>query len=258
MTRRWLIFSVVFLIPLLGRAFGAAGDSAPAAVFAEANAHYQSGDFEAAEQTYRRLLDRGIQNGAVFYNLGNACFKQKKVGEAIYYWEKARRMLPGDSDIRENLQFANLLIVDRIEIPEDPLPVRMITRAAHLFITARKVGPYWPLSIAANLMFAAYWLVRAPRPAFWLMTGSLAAALLMLLFASSLAWKLYKNQHQREAVIVEQKVDVRSGPGGDNITVVTVHEGVIVRVRAESSGWYQVSLPNGWNGWIPVSALKIL
>ncbi len=43
--------------------------------------------------------------------LGNACFKQRKLGEAIYYWEKARRQMPADAEVRENLQLANLLIV---------------------------------------------------------------------------------------------------------------------------------------------------
>ena len=42
-------------------------------------------------------------------------FKQKRLGEAIYYWEKARHKLPADQEIQENLELANLLIVDRIE-----------------------------------------------------------------------------------------------------------------------------------------------
>jgi hypothetical protein len=34
----------------------------------------------------------------------------------------------------------------------------------------------------------------------------------------------------------------------------TVHEGLKAEIRADRGGWLQVSLPNGWNGWIPREA----
>ena len=76
----------------------AAGPDSPTVVFERGNAYYQSGDFPAAERAYRSLLDQGVDSGSLYYNLGNSCFKQKKLGEAIYYWEKARRKLPGDAE----------------------------------------------------------------------------------------------------------------------------------------------------------------
>ena len=227
------------------------------AIFNEGNAHYQSGDFAAAEHSYRSLLDQGIDAGAVYYNLGNAAFKQKKLGEAIYYWEKASRQLPGDPDIRENLQLANLLIVDRIDIPEDPLPFRLLARIVHLFTIAQESRILLVLFVVTNVLFGVYILGRRPRLASRALMGSVAAGLLMLLFAGSLAWKAYQESHHREGVIVDPKVDVRSGPGTENIAVVTVHEGVVVQVRGESNGWYQISLHNGWNGWLPGRAVRI-
>jgi SH3-like domain-containing protein len=57
---------------------------------------------------------------------------------------------------------------------------------------------------------------------------------------------------------VEAKADIRSGPGRENVTVFTVHEGIFVRVRGEAAGWYQVSLPNGWSGWVEKDVLRVL
>lgn len=258
MSRQTSILCALASMMLMGGVCRAAGVESVHAIFDEGNAHYQSGDFEAAERSYRRLLEQGVDSGTVYYNLADACFKQKKLGEAIYYWEKARRRLPGDSDIRENLQLANLLIVDRIDIPEVPLPVRLASRVVRLLTIAQESRLVLALFIAANALFSVYLLTRKPRLAFWTLTGSLTAALLTLLFAGSLTWKVYQDAHRREGVIVEQKVDIRSGPGAENITVVTVHEGVLVRVRGESNGWYQISLPNGWNGWLPGSSIRIL
>ena len=81
----------------------------------------------------------------------------------------------------------------------------------------------------------------------------------MLIFAGShCCIRSIDRKYRRQGVIVEQNVDVRSGPGKENITVVTVHEGIVVQVRSESNGWYQISLPNGWSGWLPGSSVRIL
>jgi hypothetical protein len=29
------------------------------------------------------------------------------------------------------------------------------------------------------------------------------------------------------------------------------------RVHASANGWYQISLPNGWNGWLPQETVGI-
>lgn len=258
MNRSFVTWSLFLCVLLMGNVSAVAESVSSRTVFEEGNAHYQSGDFAAAERSYRRLLDQGIESAAVYYNLGNACFKQKRLGEAIYYWEKARRKRPGDMDIRENLQFANLLIVDRIDIPEDPLPVRILSSAVHLLTIVQESTLVQILFVTANFLFGFYRLTRKPRAAFWTLTGSLAAFLLMLLFAGSLGWKIYDAGHHRDGVIVDQKVDIRSGPSPENITVVTVHEGVMVQVRGETNGWYQISLPNGWTGWLPGRSVRVL
>ncbi len=96
------------------------------------------------------------------------------------------------------------------------------------------------------------------RAGFTLIELLVALGLLAALLACSAGWKIYQKAHRHQGIITEQKVDIRSGPGTDNITVVTVHEGMKVSIRGEANGWYQVGLPNGWNGWIPHDSLRIL
>jgi tetratricopeptide (TPR) repeat protein len=227
-------------------------------LFQEGNTHYQNGDYAAAERCYLRLLDQGMTGSSIYYNLGNACFKQKRLGEAIYYWEKARRLAPGDDDIRQNLALAGDLVVDRIPVPEDPLPGRLAMSALNLFTIAQVSWIVLALFLLGNGLVAIYLLTHKPRLAFRALTSALATAVLTILFAGSLAWKVYSDSHRKDGVIIEQKVDVRSGPGLENITVVSVHEGILVRVRDESSGWYLITLPNGWNGWLPKSSIRVL
>jgi tetratricopeptide (TPR) repeat protein len=229
-----------------------------AALFLQANTLYQNGDFDSAERLYRQTMEKGADSGALYYNLGNACFKQKKLGEAIYFWEKARRRLPGDPDIRENLELAGLLVVDRIEVPPDPLPLRWLDSALHRLTINQDSWIALILFVLANIFFAAYLRARSRRSAIYTLTLAVGAGILFMAFGCSLGWKLYEKNSRQEGVIVEQKADVRSGPGSENITVFTVHEGIQVRVRGESSGWYQISLPNGWSGWLQKNAVLVL
>jgi tetratricopeptide (TPR) repeat protein len=230
----------------------------PADTFSDANAQYQKGDFAGAERAYRQLIAGGIDSGEVYYNLANACFKQKRLGEAIYFWKKAAQRLPGDADVRENLELAKQLVVDRIQEPEDPLPVRWASAAVHRFTLSQESRAALVLFFLCNALFSIYLLTRKPRLALWSLVACLTAALFFVLVCGSLAWKVYDRANRQQGVIVAQTVELRSGPGKGYITVATVHEGMEVRVRGQAEDWFQVSLPNGWSGWLPKNAVQVL
>ena len=94
------------LLLLLGTQLHA---GAAAGQYNEANALYRAGDFAAARRMYLEVVDAGVEDARIYYNLGNACFKSGKLGEAILWYERARRLLPHDEDIEANLRFANLV-----------------------------------------------------------------------------------------------------------------------------------------------------
>ena len=239
-------------------AIGAAENESFPQLFAQANAEYQKNDFGSAEQIYRRILDSGSESGPLFYNLGNACFKQKRLGEAIWYWEKALQKMPGDQETRENLQMANLLIVDRIEEPPDPFPARMLEWFQDSLSISQETWLILILFIAVNALFSVFLLSKNNRCALRAFAGFIVLGLLFVIFGCSWSWKIYQRNHRKEGILVEQKVDVLSGPGVQNMTLFTLHEGIKVRVHDSTDGWYQISLPNGWNGWLPQRNVRVL
>jgi hypothetical protein len=228
------------------------------ALFAQAGAAYQKGDFQEAERDYRLLVEKGLRSGALYYNLGNSCFKQKKLGDAVYYWEMAKRLLPEDPDVRENLELANLLVVDRIEVPQDPLPIRWLDSAVHRLTIQQEGKILLALFIFANVLIAIFLLSGNPRLASRALIAAAAAGIIVAILGMSFGWKIYEKSHRAEGVVIEQKADARSGPGPENITVFTVHEGIVLRIRGESGGWYQISLPNGWSGWLPKDSVRAI
>ena len=56
-------------------------------------------------------------------------------------------------------------------------------------------------------------------------------------------------------MVLDDSVEVLAGPGENNASLFTVHEGLTLTVRSERPGWVQVSLPNGLNGWVPRTVL---
>lgn len=249
----------LLLIPIVAISLSAAQQPGqPESLFDQGNSSYQQGDFAAAEKYYRQVLESGFENGPLYFNLGNACFKQKKLGPAIYYWEKARLLLPSDRELRENLELANLLIVDQIDTPEDPFPVRVLRGIRDMLTIRQESRLVLSLFLATNVLFFLYIVLKSSRHAFRALIGFFIAGALTVLLAASLAWKIHDRDFRQHGIVLEQRVDVLSGPGEENITVFTVHDGIKVRIHASTDGWYQISLPNGWNGWLPQSAVGIL
>ncbi len=248
------VFLALFLSPWNLQA--APADAA--GLFAEGNSEYQAGNYESAERLYLQVLGSGYDGSVLYFNLGNACFKQKRLGDAIYYWEKAQEKRPADREIRENLELANLLIVDRIEASANPFPIRVLTGISGLLTITQATWFVLALFVAANILLSLYLLLNTRRNSYRALLGCLVISILFVVFACSLAWRIYERDFRKKGIVVEQKVDVLSGPGPENIAVFTIHEGIKVRVHGSNSGWYQISLPNGWSGWLKQSSLRIL
>jgi tetratricopeptide (TPR) repeat protein len=252
-----LFFCILYSLAPMCASVPSFGESA-SHTYVQGNSEYQKGNYQSAEQYYRKILSSGVNSGPLYYNLGNACFKQKRLGEAIYYWEKAKQKLPGDREIQENLELANLLIVDRIDIPEDPLPMKIFFAVRNYLTVAQERRLVLMLFIAANALFSVFLLAKNRRHASRALIGCFGIGFLFLIFACSLSWKIYERDYKKEGIVIEQKVDIRSGPGTENIAVFTIHEGIKVRVLGSTDDWYQISLPNGWSGWLQQSYLRIL
>jgi len=229
----------------------------PEEIFQQANVAYEKGDYEGAAGGYRRVIQYGIVDPRVEYNLGNASFRLGRLGEAVLHYERALRLAPGDPDVVGNLELARSRCFDRVEAPELAGPIRLLRAVQD------RLGADRQAILVLCLVWCACALVawRAARPGgFTPAVGWVLAALLLVTSAAALSWVTTENRHRgtRLAVVLEDSVDVLAGPGQNNATLFTVHEGLTVEVRSERQEWIQVSLPNGLHGWIPRDALGLV
>lgn len=78
-----------------------------------ADSAYSADNFQMAEQLYLQALKEGGSSSVLFYNLGNAYYRQGNLGKAIVNYERALKLDPTNADARTNLDFVNSKITDK-------------------------------------------------------------------------------------------------------------------------------------------------
>ena len=247
------------LLPLVLVLAGAPGApalaSTPAELFGAGNDAYEKGRFEEAAAAYETIVGYGVLDPRVLYNLGNAYFKLGRLGPAILQYERAVRLAPWDREARENLEFARGRIRDRVAEPEAPYPVKALQQVLDVVPTDALTALFLALYLAVGGLAGACLLSREALRQRILIYAALTAVLCAAAAGGALAYRIHE-ANATEAIVMQDRVDVRSGPAADNTVLFTVHEGTRVEVRNRLEGWCQVSLPNALSGWVPASAVE--
>lgn len=245
----------LLLIPAQGSAPAAEegeGDTARAAtiadhgeIFVNANSAYENGDFAAAVGLYETLVDRGIHNGYLYYNLGNAYLRSGELGRAIASFRRCQRLLPREEDVQANLDFARKSTRDAIE------PPRPSSLASALFFWhyASSRGERMRLAVVLNVLLWSLLAWRLYRRESELLRWSFLAVLVILVaVAGSLVFE--SALPQRLAVVVPQEIDVHSGNDTETVVRFKLHAGTEVEVVEARRDWLRIRLPDGEGGWI--------
>lgn len=253
---RWLARgTIVLLVAGLLPASAAAERGGAESAFQDGVSRYQEGDYAGAIDAWEGIVREGLVSGPLFYNLGNARFRSGDIAGAILDYERARRWMPGDEDLRHNLELVRRLTVDRIE----PLPRPLPWRLHDVVRDALPVGGWAWLAWAGYLLLlgaaAAFRLVRSGR----LRRGALAAGAFFLFFTACSGYFLAARrarQARAEGVITAESAPVKSAPGDDGEDAFVLHAGTWVRVEDGVGEWLRVRIADGKTGWMRADALE--
>ncbi|MYD50178.1 MAG: hypothetical protein F4W93_01675 [Dehalococcoidia bacterium] len=230
----------------------------PTDLMDEANEQYEDEEYAAAAQQYEALVASGYEDAALYYNLGNAYFKDGDIGRAVLNYLRAEELSPRDADIRANLELARGR-TDRVESGGESL-FASVSNAARRWVTVGEMGVLSLLLwIASALAIGTLIVWRAIPRREAVRNGAFVASAATLLSFLLLLSMLYANPNDDSGVVVASTVDVVSGPGEQYDREFTLHSGAQVRLIDSRQGWVRISLPGGdLQGWAPSVAVEAL
>jgi tetratricopeptide (TPR) repeat protein len=249
--KRVLYLFLVIAMPLV--TFGK-GDVR--ALFDKGNQLYAKAHYKEAVTAYQQVINSGYQSAGVYFNMGNAFYKTDDIPSAIWYYEKAHKLLPGDEDINFNIRFANLKTADRI----DEAPEFFLTKWWHNFILMFSLSALSALSITfiliGFLLLIGYLFtgsVVLKKASFYTSIGLFVLGLITILMGNRQA--AYFDNH-KQAIIFSGSVTVKSTPATAAKTLFLLHAGTKVNVLETNAGHVKIKLANGSEGWISSADVK--
>lgn len=211
---------------------------------------YQKGAFEDAIAKFKRVADAGVQNGKLYYNLGNAYMKNGDLGHAILWYERALKLIPADPDLKFNLDYARGLVKDKMETQPAPL-LRVLFFWNHLLSPL----DIQRIAIGLNILFALSLTLHLfiKKPVLKALAG--AALLFTLIFSATAFFNSYAAHYQRHAVVLPDEINVRSGLTPESTSLFVLHAGAKVKIEKEKPDHYRVYFAPDKIGWAPKSQL---
>lgn len=228
----------------------------PAEAMLAANRLYEAGEFAQAAEAYQNLIDQGLEDGAVYYNLGNAWFKQGDLGRAILNYRRAELLAPRDADVRANLLLARGQTVDQLKSADEALFSRLAVLAQTWLTLTEMAAATLLLWVILAVLIIIYSRLQAGRIKKVARYAAIVCALFLLAGIISMGSRLYVDQMRPAAVIIAPEVPVTSGPGTQYITEFSLHSGAEVSLIETRGQWVRLVLPGGkLQGWIPAQAV---
>jgi hypothetical protein len=219
--------------------------------FDHGNELYRVGKYQEAVKEYESIINQGKFSAELYFNLGNAFYRDRQLARAILSYERAAQYHPNDPDIEHNLKLAYLKTIDRIE----PVPEMFFIQ------WMRAVGSLMP-SETVRVIFILNWIVlfgslttmylvlhtgvlRVVRKLFFI------SCTLVALCAAMVGIQSFRDTAQDKAIIIAQTVTAKSSPDVKAVDAFVIHEGLKVKLSDAVGEWVKVTLVDGKVGWIP-------
>lgn len=221
--------------------------SSPAERFIRASDLYRGGEFAAAAETLESLRAEGYESGPLFYNLGNAEYRQGRLGRAIAAYRRAADFMPREADLDFNLRIVRARRADAAADSSAATFLRSLLFPHTLLTIGEEIGlalGFWfaGLALCHVALFVRHAAVRR---------AGFALVAFALLTAASVAWRAHDRAATPPGVVVAAETSVRTGPGEEYPVYFTLHDGYELEILERDGGWTKVEVEGDKRGWLP-------
>lgn len=226
---------------------------------AAADSAYAHEDFARAAQLYAALIQANGESPEIYFNLGNAYYRQDSLARAILYYERSLLLDPADPDTRLNLDLARAKTVDKV-VPQTEL--FFVTAYHKLVLSLSQRG--WAfcglLTFALTLILMAVYLF-VPRIALQKTAFTFAVlSLIVCIFANVAAFNQRSHiQNRTGAIIMTPSAVIKSTPSNSGTDLFILHEGTHVEITdATMHEWVEIRMADGKAGWLERSTIEVI
>ena len=214
---------------------------------------FKQGHFQQAIDAFLPIAESGVENGNLFYNLGDAYLKAGQLGQAIYWYERAIPFMPRNADLKFNLDYARSLQID-----DQPGQDTILTRVLFFWkdILAARTIQYLALGSNVLLWLGLGFLTFCSSS--WIKAMTTGAMLLVLLVTPTALFQLYHTTLAPQAIIVADTAPIRSGRSQDATELFVLHAGTRVDVQEQTENYTKIAFGKEMFGWIEQKNLGIL
>lgn len=224
--------------------------------FEKANNLFKSQKYSEALEIYHNIEKSGLPNSELFFNIGNTYYRLEDWGNAILYFEKAKKLSPSDDDIQFNLKMANLKIIDKFNENERVTLFDYYINAINVFHSNTWV--YLSILSFTLLLIFAYQVIyskseSAKRFSFLISLISLFIFVVLTVFAYS---TYTYNTSNTYAIMTDSNSMIKNAPDSNSQDLIMIHNGTKLQIIELNDNWAKVKLPDGNVGWIDKSTIK--
>jgi len=221
-------------------------------LFEKANKAYNNSDYTSAITLYDSIISSGMESCELYFNLGNCHYKTQDWANAIWHYEKSLKLEKNDKTI-QNLELANLKIIDRIE----EIPQLFYKKWWSSFISIFNTFSWQLISILIIWLALTIKILSQftnyKKEHFLSILYSLA---LISVFATYSSYQ--GNITKKEAIIFTSSVVVNSAPTTNSTNLFSLHSGSKIEILDTIGEWINIKIANGNSGWIKESGCKVL
>lgn len=223
---------------------------------AQADSAYNQGNYTRAIQIYDSLVAAGQESATLYYNLGNAFYKNNQVGRAVLNFRRALGLDPSMEDARYNLEVAASRAIDKIDVVPEFFLVSY-ARSVREAMSANGWALWAILWFLAAVGGGVVWLTMGRLG--WRKAGfaTLVVALSLSLVGLWAAWGSYDRVSTGSwGVVVHTATPVVSAPNAEGKDLFVLHEGTMVDLLDRSGEWIEVRIANGEKGWVKAEGVQ--
>ncbi|MDX1349146.1 MAG: hypothetical protein R3279_02800 [Putridiphycobacter sp.] len=214
----------------------------------QADSAYQAHNYELAIKIYSEIIATHQHSAALYFNLGNAYYKNNELGKAIWAYHKAKKINPKQKDIAFNLNFVSQLTKDKIEQNETGVTKWM----ANVFF-GRSIN-FWAyvsfiVLLIATFFFYLFKITQSKNKRGIFLISSFSFGFLFLLcFSIAMAHKSHIT-NLSHGIIIDPVVKVRTAPNTEDAVAFELHEGAKFTYKQTQGEWQRIEVGNN-EGWI--------